>query len=124
MVMKLDGGGNITGEKRMAQGNMLYFPVFGKRVTEDLSSSGNASDTAMYPQDGNAWIFRLAGSGGIAWQKSYGENGYLIYSIEQTSDGGYIAAGEYACGSVEQGIWIVLNSIGNGDDCVAKRFWQ
>ena len=54
-------------------------------------NSGNQDDGI--PQYGNAWIFKLNGNGGITWQKSYGGNGCLIYSIEQTSDGGYITGG-------------------------------
>jgi len=40
------------------------------------------------------WILKLNPNGAIAWQKTYGGNGYdQARSIQQTSDGGYIVAG-------------------------------
>ena len=42
----------------------------------------------------DAWILKLNSSGEIIWQKTYGEDEYnYAYSIQQTSDGGYIVAG-------------------------------
>ena len=42
----------------------------------------------------DAWVLKLAGSGDVQWQKTYGGAGiYQANSIEQTSDGGYIVAG-------------------------------
>jgi hypothetical protein len=46
------------------------------------------------PGSGDIWVLKLNSNGTIAWQKSYGgdfeERGY---SIQQTSDGGFIVAG-------------------------------
>jgi len=44
----------------------------------------------------NVWIVKLDSAGTIEWNRSYGglTNGDLAYSIEQTTDGGYIFAGE------------------------------
>ncbi|MBA7625615.1 hypothetical protein ES703_33047 [subsurface metagenome] len=43
------------------------------------------------------WIIKLTSVGAIEWQRSYGSNEYdqddCAYSIQQTSDGGYIVAG-------------------------------
>ena len=40
------------------------------------------------------WILKLNPDGTIAWQKIYGgEFGDQVMSIQQTTDGGYIAAG-------------------------------
>ena len=40
------------------------------------------------------WVLRLDGSGGVVWQKTYGGTGHdLAFSVQQTSDGGFIVAG-------------------------------
>ena len=43
----------------------------------------------------DAWIMKLYGNGAVEWQQRYGglSNDY-VRSIQQTSDGGYIVAGE------------------------------
>ncbi len=41
------------------------------------------------------WIVKLDSNGEIQWQKSYGgSNDDIAYSVQQTTDGGYIVAGE------------------------------
>ncbi|MCP4366169.1 MAG: hypothetical protein GY800_12850 [Planctomycetes bacterium] len=43
---------------------------------------------------GDAWVFKLRHDGSIEWQKNCGGDDYdTILSINQTADGGYIAAG-------------------------------
>ena len=40
------------------------------------------------------WILKLNANGTVAWQKTYGgPSDDWAYSIQQTSDGGYIVAG-------------------------------
>jgi len=56
-------------------------------------------DEAYIGGDGHtfrsSWILKLASDGAITWQKAYGGGGtsYLPDSIQETADGGYIAAG-------------------------------
>jgi uncharacterized delta-60 repeat protein len=61
-----------------------------------------------------AWVFKLDANGGIEWQKTYGgtDTNYVVKSIQQTSDGGYIMAGETdANGSYD--VWVLkLNQNG------------
>ncbi|MDR3271999.1 MAG: hypothetical protein LBT29_00750 [Flavobacteriaceae bacterium] len=55
------------------------------------SNDGDVSDN-----HGNydAWIVKLDASGNLLWQKCLGGSGEdIAFSIQQTSDGGYIAAG-------------------------------
>ena len=59
------------------------------------------------------WILKLASDGTIEWQKTYGRSfGDGAYSIQQTSDGGYVVAGYNA--TVGFAIWVLkLSSDGN-----------
>lgn len=42
----------------------------------------------------NMWVLKVDGTGNVEWEKTYGDNiGGYAYSIEQTSDGGYIVGG-------------------------------
>ncbi|MEJ5283641.1 MAG: hypothetical protein ACP5Q5_00590 [Brevinematia bacterium] len=44
--------------------------------------------------DGDVWVLKLNRDGNINWQKRYGGDSFdCAYSIQQTSDGGYIVAG-------------------------------
>lgn len=45
--------------------------------------------------DSDIWILKLDSTGYIEWQRRYGgSSGEDAYSIQQTSDGGYIVAGD------------------------------
>ncbi len=59
----------------------------------------------------DAWILKLSSNGDIEWQKTYGGSGYDRFNcIQQTSDGGYVVAGE----SDSFGDWIIkLSSTGD-----------
>jgi uncharacterized delta-60 repeat protein len=43
-----------------------------------------------------AWVLKLESNGSVVWQKSYGSFRAWASSIEQTSDGGYVLAGQWA----------------------------
>ncbi len=45
--------------------------------------------------DCDAWVIKLDANGNVQWQKTYGgRSDDEAYSIQQTSDGGYIVAGD------------------------------
>ena len=55
------------------------------------SNDGDLTGNNGYP---DYWLVKLDASGNITWQKSLGGTSYdRAYSIQQTSDGGYIVAG-------------------------------
>ena len=62
----------------------------------------------------DAWIRKLNADGTTAWQKTYGGIYWdEVNSIEQTSDGGYVAAGMTQSSGVGHDAWIMkLNSDG------------
>ena len=55
------------------------------------------------------WILKLDQAGTVSWQKTYGGSGYeYAYSIQQTSDGGYIVAGDTSSfGAGDDDMWIL-----------------
>lgn len=83
------------------------------------SSDGNA--TANFGLS-DFWIVKTNSGGNLQWQKSYGgpEND-IAYSIQQTSDGGYIVAGETKSNSGqvsgnygEKDFWVIkINASGD-----------
>ncbi|MEJ2695449.1 MAG: hypothetical protein P8013_02260 [Candidatus Sulfobium sp.] len=76
-----------------------------------------AGDTVSFGAgDNDIWILKLDPSGNVSWQKTYGGSGYDdVYSIRQTSDGGYIVAGDTeSFGAGNSDIWILkLDPSGN-----------
>ncbi len=61
------------------------------------------------------WVLKLNSAGGSDWQETYGGSASdIAYSIQQTSDGGYIIAGVSYSFGVENGdVWVLkLNNAG------------
>ncbi len=68
----------------------------GGYIEAGFSNSGNTGTlTGVTNNGGNdGWIVKSDATGATQWQKLLGEgNDDLIYSIQQTTDGGYIVAG-------------------------------
>jgi PKD repeat protein len=62
------------------------------------------------------WVAKLDSSSNIVWQRAFGgDSGAEAQSIQETSDGGYIVAGDtYSFGTEGTDIWVVkLDSLGN-----------
>lgn len=112
-VLKLSEDGTVEWQKSYGGGN--YDEA--KSIQQTFSAAGDpdgyivAGETYSIRKEGSAWItnegdalvFKLDNDGNILWTKSYGGAKYdTANSIQQTSDGGYIVAGE-------------TNSFGSGD---------
>jgi uncharacterized delta-60 repeat protein len=66
------------------------------------------------------WVLKLNARGDVVWQKAYGgaDDDYA-YSIQQTSDGGYIVAGStWSFGAGENDLWVLKL------DPTGKVVWQ
>jgi len=101
-VYKLDSSGNFSWAKRF--GGSSYDRLY----SIDLTSDGGyitAGETQSY---GTGWssgyILRLNSLGNLSWARAIGGPNYdATHSVKQTSDGGYILAGEYGSTSSPDG---------------------
>ncbi|MDZ4794146.1 MAG: hypothetical protein SGI83_07695 [Bacteroidota bacterium] len=100
-IVKLDNSGNIVWNKLLG-GNLtdLAYSIVqttdgGYIVTGNSTSSANGDVTGTNHGSSDYWIVKLDNSGNIVWNKLLGGSDTdITYSIQQTTDGGYIVAGE------------------------------
>ena len=98
-IVKLNSVGTIEWQKSLGGTNLDYVKLI--KQTEDGGyivvggSASNDGDVTGNHGGNDYWIVKLDSEGGIEWQKSLGgTNSDFAYSIQQTTDGGYIVAGE------------------------------
>jgi len=103
-VVKIDSVGTIEWQKTLG-GNYrelltdIKVTSNGGYIISGSSNSSSGDVTGSHQSDGgfdsDAWVVNLDSEGNIVWQKAYGgyDGSSGFASIEQTSDGGYIAAG-------------------------------
>ncbi|MFH0866047.1 MAG: T9SS type A sorting domain-containing protein [Bacteroidota bacterium] len=101
-VIKLNASGDIQWQNTI--GGNSPDQLFSIKPTTDNgyilgghSQSGISGDkTENSMGSGDFWIMKLDSSGNIAWQNTIGGNSNydLCYSIQETSDGGYIMGGD------------------------------
>ncbi len=97
-IVKLKKSGAIQWQKSL--GGIGYDEAYSIQQTADGgyivagASTSNDGDVSGNHGSNDYWIVKLNKTGAIQWQKSLGgsSNDYA-YSIQQTADGGYIAAG-------------------------------
>ena len=76
----------------------------------------NDGDVIVSYGDGDYWVLKLDSMGNIQWQKTLGGSAYEeTYSIQQTSDSGYIVAGNSSSND-----WDVVGQHGAGDNWIVK----
>ncbi len=113
-VLRLDSIGNIIWQRTYGGGSTDW--AFGVRQTNegDFVVAGRTDSYGA----GNAdyWVLKLNDSGNILWQKTYGGSALdYAYSINLTSDGGYIVTGvngSYTVGGYDV-LSLKLDSYGN-----------
>ncbi len=113
-VFKLDSAGNLVWDKTF--GEYLDDGAESIQQTTDggyiVTGWTNSKGTGQH----DAWVFKLDSAGNLVWDKTFG--GSLddwAHSIQQTTDGGYVVAGQtIPKGTGEYDAWILkLNSNGN-----------
>jgi hypothetical protein len=112
-VLKLDAGGNVTWQK--AYGGA------GEDVPRSIQQTSDggyivSGRTGSFGAGGaDIWVLKLDAGGNVTWQKAYGGAGNdSAYSIRQTSDGGYVAAGWTSSFGTDGDAWVLkLDAGGN-----------
>jgi len=114
-LFKVDSSGNIEWQQKFGggSGDVNYEAAYSVHQTLD---GGYIATGYMQIATGNydVWVARLDSSGAVVWQKQYGGSGSdLAYSIDETSDSGFIVAG-YGTFTSGSEAWILkLNSDGS-----------
>ncbi|MDJ0755276.1 MAG: right-handed parallel beta-helix repeat-containing protein [Ardenticatenaceae bacterium] len=114
-MVKLNTNGSIAWQKEFDHSFDDRFTIIRETSNGDFIVGGFTSLPDFRNQ---AWALKVTSNGTVTWQKLY-EIGYLsiINSIQETSDGGFIAAGSVDVGSFStsadyDGLVIKLNSDG------------
>ena len=97
-IVKLNNNGSIQWQKSLGgSGDDIPYSI---QQTLDggyvVAGSSNSNDDDVTGNHGNidCWIVKLDSVGNIQWQKSLGGSGAdAAYSIQQTTDGGFMVAG-------------------------------
>lgn len=97
-IVKLDSTGMLIWQNSFG-GSMDDFATKiiqtqdGNYVMSAYSYSNNGDLNNNYGQE-DFWVIKVSNSGNIIWQKSFGGSGLdQAYSVEQTSDAGFVVAG-------------------------------
>ncbi len=128
-VIKLDTTGSIAWQKTIGGNNLDYLRSISQTTDggyilggySKSSISGNKAENCFGDYD--YWVVKINSTGSIEWQTTLGgSKSDVLYSIKQTTDGGYILAG-YSDSNIsgnkteisngENDYWVVkLNSTG------------
>ncbi len=119
------GSGDLWVLKLNSTGGIVWQNTYGGTTGLDIAYSIQQTTDGGYivaggtgsfgAGSGDLWVLKLNSTGGIVWQNAYGDTGDdPAFSIQQTSDGGYIVAGytgSFGAGSND--LWVLkLNSTG------------
>lgn len=125
-IVKLNNIGDIEWQKSYGgsstdEAYSIHQTTDGGYIVAGTSTSNNGDVTENHGYS-DFWIIKLFDNGDMEWQKSYGGSEFdIARSIQQTTDGGYIVAGESSStdgdATENQGLsdfWVIkLNSTGN-----------
>lgn len=98
-IVKLSSAGSIEWQKSLGGskadwGTAVQQTIDGGYIVAGYSASTDG-DITFNHGDMDYWVVKLNSSGNIVWQKNFGGSGYdRAWSIQQTSDKGFIVAGE------------------------------
>jgi uncharacterized delta-60 repeat protein len=121
-VLKLNSNGAVAWQKTYGGTDMDQASSIQQTSDGGYIVAGNTRSFRSGTGSGDVLVLKLNSNGTVAWQKIYGGPLYdFAYSIQQTSDGGYIVAGwtrSFGVGSDH--IWVLkLDAHGEITECNA-----
>ncbi len=118
-LLKLDQAGNTSWQ--MAYGGTGTFSAPSMQQTSDGGYILAGATTPTGAGDGHAWFLKTDAAGAILWQRTFGgAGGDAAAAVQQTADGGYVAAGYTTSFGPIGGssAWVLkLDGAGNGAGC-------
>ncbi len=118
--------------KTDANGNLQWAKTYGGTNVDVASSVQQTSDggyivaggtDSFGAGSGDIILIKTASNGNISWAKTYGgANQDWAFSVQQTSDGGYIVAGETRSFGAGSGDIILIKTASNGNISWAKTY--
>jgi uncharacterized delta-60 repeat protein len=112
-VLKLNSDGTVSYQKTYGGANWDWANSIYQTSDGGYIVAGGTQSFGAGGED--SWVLKLNSDGTVSWQKTYGgSSADRAYSIQQTSDGGYIVAGFTASFGAGSGdFWVLkLNSDG------------
>lgn len=116
-ILKLNSSGNVTWQKTYGGIDEDY-----AKSIQQTSEGGYIVTGTTFSFDiggGDLWVLKLNSNGNVTWEKTYDVGGEIAidraYSIQQTTDGGYILAGSALINfdNESDGMVLKLNSDGS-----------
>ncbi len=116
-ILKLDAQGNVVWQKTYYASQSVGGAERAYAI-QQTSDGGYivAGHTNAVGRGSDMWILKLDAGGNVEWEKAYGGPGAeAAYSVQQTSDGGYIVAGTTdSFGAGREDVWVLkLDAQGN-----------
>jgi len=114
-VLKLDSAGTLQWQK--AFGGSIFDHAYSIQQTTDggyvVAGETDSFGAGVY----DTYVLKLDSAGNLEWQKTFGGSGHdYAYSIQQTTDGGYVVAGwTYSFASSDDNDVYILKLDSNGD---------
>jgi hypothetical protein len=113
-LLKLSAGGDVEWQRSYG-GNSNEYPNSLQQTTDGGFILAGDTSIADEPGTHDALVMKISLSGDIEWQRIYkGDGDDILYSIRQTADRGYIAAGKTSSpGTQNDDFWLLkLNPAG------------
>ncbi len=117
-ILKLDSAGNSIFEKTYNRSTFNQFKSDDRAYAVQQTSDGGyivAGETDSQLKNSSSldvWILKLDSAGNLIWDKTFGASGVAMddgaFSIQQTTDGGYIVAGRAELTKADDSdVWIL-----------------